>query len=466
MSDNKDLSIKISEDRLTVFLDCHVPEEGTESLIERIVLECKENKIKPLPKKKRLLKVFKKAPVGSYVKNLVILEGQKSVPPKNGRIIWGGEFFSQDLVVDTTTGIVDYRKRKGNPSVRKGQLIAHIIPPVNGIPGRDVLGKKINVPKPEKIRIIIGKNIETRKVSDGSVSYYSELFGRVRWLENRLSVDNVYQINGDIGLETGDIDHPGALIVEGDVLENSKIAADGDIEIRGTVEAANIKCNGSLIVNGGIGGNAASIIKSTGDVHAKFVIDANVYSGASIYIDNEIVNSCVHAGDTVSVAKGRIVGGEVSAGHKMFVGEAGSDGPSRTKLIIEEDIALIDRINRCLKMKKNMSENLHKLLPLIQRVVLLIEKNALNKQQKKAAKSAIKKATKLKKSMDKLTNEISILKDHQKDMSSGREIVINKKIFQDTLLRISNASLILRQDVEGKFRAILLKNKIKLGPID
>ena len=89
-------------------------------------------------------------------------------------------------------------------------------------------------------------------------------------------MDEVYHVPGNVDIETGHIKHPGAVLVDGDVLAGARVEADGDIEVRGTVEASYIHTGGSLTVHGGIAGMGEGTVKAAGSVYAKYILEADM----------------------------------------------------------------------------------------------------------------------------------------------------------------------------------------------
>ncbi|MCH7865430.1 MAG: DUF342 domain-containing protein, partial [Proteobacteria bacterium] len=215
--------------------------------------------------------------------------------------------------------LIRFRSRLGDgASVEEGQHLATVSPPISGKEGKDVFGNRVKVRRAQKARIRTGKNVR----KEGEWDYYADCAGRIRWEGHALHVDNVYTIPGDVDLKTGDVTHPGAVIVQKDVGEGAEIVADGDVEVYGIVEKATIKCGGSLTVRGGIVGGENCTIKVGGSLQALYIMDAHVEAVGDVEVEKEILQSVLTTDGNVLIPRGRIVGGRIAARSEVLVGQA------------------------------------------------------------------------------------------------------------------------------------------------
>ena len=90
--------------------------------------------------------------------------------------------------------------------------------------------------------------------------------------------------------------------------------ADGDVEINGFIEGAEVISNGSIFVRGGITTGNKGIVKAAGDIVARFVDNSQIEAGGDILIGEAIMQSTVKAGGSVRVRdrKATILGGNTS----------------------------------------------------------------------------------------------------------------------------------------------------------
>jgi uncharacterized protein (DUF342 family) len=330
-----DFNLRVTPDRMAVLLDCDTSSVDLRELGEAILERMLGMGIAEPPDSAQLLRLLKAAAEKDpRIEELPLVEGRKPVQPVDRRIEWAGDFFNPGFVVDPETGKIDYKKRAAMTSVLEGDLLFRAIPQKEGREGLDVFGKLIRVGKPRVPRIRVGRNIRYDK--EESVCY-AAASGRVRWVDKVLSVDDVYMVRGNVGPTTGHILHPGAVVVTGDVQEGYNIEAIGDIEVRGLVEAAQLQTSGSLMVRGGMIGAEGQRIVASGDVHARFIADADVLAGGDVYIEREIIRSRVISLGSIHISSGRVVGGEIRALRGLVAGQVGSLANACTTVIAGED---------------------------------------------------------------------------------------------------------------------------------
>ena len=127
----------------------------------------------------------------------------------------------------------------------------------------------------------IGKNIYNKKFND-RVEYYSKIDGHLKADDDMLYVLPVYIHDGNVDLAIGNINFPGDVIIQGDVLDDFKVIAEGDIFINGNVGSAVVKSERSIIVKKGVMGKSAGYIYAGGSLAAKFLENAIVETAGNI----------------------------------------------------------------------------------------------------------------------------------------------------------------------------------------
>jgi uncharacterized protein (DUF342 family) len=267
--------LQVSDDKLAVVLDCPDPGGQIDALLDDVQNQLGELGLTELPDRPQLAAKIQEARGEGDILGLVLIEGTAPVAPEDGRIEWEQDFFATGFNVESASGRVDYWQRMEKLSVTNGQVLARVHPPKPGSPGTDVFGNDAAVDEPQEAVISQCPNVEYAVDADIGV-YTATIDGRIRWADGVLAVDDVFTIDGDVGLETGNISHPGAVEVNGNVLTGATIEAEGDIVVKGLVEPANIRSNGSLTVRGGIVGREDCKIDLGGGVHAKYILDASI----------------------------------------------------------------------------------------------------------------------------------------------------------------------------------------------
>ncbi len=138
---------------------------------------------------------------------------------------------------------VDYRERFRFPTVKKGDVIALIHPPVEGIPGQKVTGEIIH-PRPVKsTRIGYGEGVDPGESESEIVALRD---GRLVVNGNHIKVVNLLVHNGDVDLESGNIRFNGDVRIYGNIQEGMLVEAQGDLFVEGNGYGAVIKAGGEI----------------------------------------------------------------------------------------------------------------------------------------------------------------------------------------------------------------------------
>lgn len=149
------------------------------------------------------------------------------------------------------------------PSVRKGQLLASIVPPTIGRHGTDVTGKTIPAKPGRPLRVKPGNNVVLE-----SGQFFAACDGQVSITQISISVNPVFEVKGDLDLRTGNIEFVGNISIRGNVPSGYELKAGGDIIVDGLVEAANLLSEGNIIIKGGVAGAMKGKV-SAGEVYLR-----------------------------------------------------------------------------------------------------------------------------------------------------------------------------------------------------
>ncbi|PYI50393.1 DUF342 domain-containing protein [Paenibacillus flagellatus] len=251
-------------------------------------------------------------------------------------------------------GTVDYKEVTRLTNVRKGQLIAERLPAKEGPPGRDVTGETIPGRSGKEARFKLGKNV----VADGEQkALYAAMDGMVVYTENdKINVFPVFEVNGDVDYNVGNIDFLGTVVIRGNVLSGFKVKAAGDIRVTGGVEGAEIEALGSIEISAGILGHNKAVIRAGVNLKSSFIQDAVIEAGQNVVVSQSIMHSQVRAGQNVQCAgpKGLIVGGTIQAGEKVIARTIGN--PMSTPTSVEVGV-LPELRNELTTLRQQLKQN-------------------------------------------------------------------------------------------------------------
>lgn len=450
------ITVSVSEDKMKAFVHIDTPKEDLKATAEVIKAQLSLKKISNPPILDDIIAWIEnnQDETGCIEKGL-LCEGKSPIPSVNGSIEWADDFFSTGFYIDPETGTIDFRQRIRRSSVDKDTQLATLTTGTMGENGIDVLGGRIPVHKPKNPKLIPGINV--RKDETGTIFLATES-GRVILKGDTLSVSDILVISGDIGLESGHISHKGSIEVGQDILEDSKVNASGDIEVRGMVEGSSIITEGNLYVTGGICGKEGLSIKVGGEIHAKFILDATIEAGGDIIVEREISHSTVHAQGAIRVPDGRIVGGETIALGGIELSEAGSDACVPTRLIPGVDFELqkvitedTENINSLETQKTQIAEKLEPILPTLK---------SLSPEKKKIVEQLLEKSKSMTKYAEELEEHIQQTRNHSKE-SSVPIMTAQKYIFPEVKVTINNEHYHYKHTLTGPLKVQCIKAKIR-----
>jgi len=450
------LLVRVSDDRMQVLISGDIRGWKEEELLEFLEEKLKEEKITEpeiIEKAKtHLLEIIKQEEI---FQNIILLQGKPPTPPIEGRIEWQQDFFAKGFEVDPETGLMDYRKPKAKLNVRSGQLLAVIIPPVEGEDGIDVYGKVIPAPKPKPIRLRAGRNV---RADETNTHFYATIDGRFRLEDDVIHVDNFLEIQGSVGLETGNIHHLGYLVVNKNVEMDSVVHAEGDIEIKWYVEQADVTSKGKITVFGGITGNFEKKIIAKGTISAKYLLNVYMESEEGVYIAKEINQSFVRSRGPVIVG-GRIVGGEIIALGEVKADQLGSEACIRTTLILGEDYFLPRYIEPYEEEKKEKEELLKKIIMGIK--PLQNRWQSLPDNAKEAYIKLVQQAKTIKERLDELDRKINELVQESKKKSLPQAIA-RKHLYPEVFIKIGEKTFLTREYIKGPVKIALALGEVHL----
>lgn len=308
--------VTFSTTYLLDFLMEYLKEKGIKAGINRVAVETLASYV---AYDKEVVVASGKQPVDGadgYYKYFVPLEDKKAKP------------------VVAADGSVDYLNSLEIAMVEEGQIFAQYIPPTKGEYGYNVFSEMIKPNPGKQIPMLKGKGFT---ISEDGKQYIAKLSGRIYTENDRIIIDPVYVVKGDLGIEHGNIQFNGDVEVRGDVHSGLKIEAAGSIFINGHVGNCKLKAGGTITIGKGIQGKNGCEIEAGGDVAGSFVEYCNIRSGGKVYA-NSLLDCRVFARDSVYVTSkhGCIIGGSVNAMQTIEAKGLGNESGTITKLSFGE----------------------------------------------------------------------------------------------------------------------------------
>jgi len=341
--------IRVAEDGMTVYLDV-VPAEGIgkpvalHSVLEKLRDAGVVYGIDHVRIRRALEMVIEK---GRPIHDFVVGEGTRPEKGADGSV----EFFVKPMSKEQVAredGSVDYHGKADIPIVRKGDLLARVVPAGAGKRGTDVRGKEVPPPPAEPPRqIAAGDGVS---FDEKSLEYRAAVDGIAEIGEGKaIQVKQLLVIPGDVDMTTGNVEFDGQVRIAGSVRDSFAVRAKGDIEIDGAVEGCEVvSAAGSVKVRQGIAGRSRCFVSAGTDVEAKYIENARVYARGNVAVRVAIMHSEVVAGAQVLAlgGKGAIVGGTTKAGLLIHAKVLGARNEPPTELVVGISMEQHDVIRR------------------------------------------------------------------------------------------------------------------------
>ncbi len=266
---------------------------------------------------------------------VTVARGQPPVPGEDGTITY-------DPCLTTATGrprmmpdgTVDMFDLNTVRNVAKDTVLATVTLPTEGANGMTVRGATIRTRPGVRASFTAGKGTA---FDPATLTVRAALDGHAGLVWREITVTPVYLVKGDLGLATGNIDFVGSVKVLGNVTSGYSVKTQGDLEVMGNVEGAQVIASGNVTVHGGIvGGKRGTRLKVKGFVKARFIEGAEINAGGSVWAADGIVQSRIESGDVVEVLgrRGCIVGGSILARKQVRARTLGSPLGSPTAIAV------------------------------------------------------------------------------------------------------------------------------------
>jgi len=318
--------LRVSPDKLSVFLSVHPPSPSGKMLTTQMV----DKMLADLgvtygTKPNAVEQAIKEAAATAIpVQDRVIAEGMAPEPGEDARISF--DFQTEKMVgtIDQKTGVIDYKERHALENVKTGQILAAKTLPTEGKNGISVYGDTIVARPGVDKRIDPGENVV---LSDDGLVLTAAMDGVVILTQdNKVSVFTLFEVPGDVDYSTGNLSMDGTLNIKGWIRTGFHVQAKGDVQVGEGIENTCVEAGEDISVKGGIIGSEEGKVHAGGSITVRFIENARVHAGGDIRVGTHIVRSKVSADGRIVDTGGKacIRGGNVSAGKGIKMNEIGS----------------------------------------------------------------------------------------------------------------------------------------------
>ena len=351
-------------------------------------------------------------------------------------------------------GKADYYDMSFIFEIAEGAWLGEKIPPQPGIPGYNVHDEIVVAQSGRDATLKYDKKSAYEVEEDGKTVLRSRISGVLENMQGVVAVKHHLPINGDVGVETGNIDFTGSISIRGTVQAGYTVIAKGDISIEGAegVSAAKLikSTDGDVFIRGGIFGLGQTRVEAGGNIFVKHVNEANLVATEDVHIGFYALGSNIEGHSIlVDERKGKIIGGTSIAKSAIVTAISGNHLERRTELIInsvnkQERLAMIQNKAALLK---SIHEDIVEQEEQIDRVEPVF--NNLTKPQIAAFEQVKQNLNQNKEMALTLDRDIKQMMNDLRNVGK-EEIHITKEAYSGTYIQIGEKSSVLNENDEWK----------------
>ena len=435
----------ISDDKMAVWIYVIPPFNGGEDI--------KEEDLKAILNKERVSTGIMEEALKTVIKNQIYDQAvlvAKGILARNGIDGSIKDHYKRTLKLEfkeDENGAVDYKKLNNIQSVKEGEVISTITLAVPGENGMTITGrpypcsiKGTNVPVPS------GRNTV---LTEDRTLLISQKTGHVTFANGKFQVDPILKINGNIDNSTGNLDYDGDILITGDVRNGFSVKATGRIDIRGSVEGAQITAIGAITIASGMSGNGRGALTSDSDVKCRYLEHCTVSAKGNVYAES-IINSKIESGQDIIVTSGMgvIIGGSLLASNSI---NARIIGSKVRRLVTELIIANVPKnVEEAARLTREL-EQLHHNMSEVRKNITYLE--TTQRQDKQLLLDSLKQASAyLNLREQEITNRLGEITENDREQSG----VINcQQLLPVVRIKIGSSSLLVQEEYS---KSIIYKN--------
>ncbi|UFS70767.1 FapA family protein [Geomonas sp. RF6] len=267
---------------------------------------------------------------GKALAGLLLAEGTPMVPGEDARLELNWTPPPPAESDDDDAVSVDLHRVQEFFNVKEGDLVATLLPSTPGTPGLSIHGAEIPARAGSSLQVKPGKNVAL--TPDGT-QIFATAAGRVFCQGEDISVEDIYQVKGDVGFKVGNVDFNGFLEVTGDILDGFQVRASKGIKVGGNVGACTLTSDGDITFCG-MNGQGKGVISCGGTLKANFIYETKLEVAGDLVVESEMRLCGIKCLGSVHVNRGGVVGGECVALAGVEAGALGSVSSLHTRVVV------------------------------------------------------------------------------------------------------------------------------------
>ncbi|PLR76438.1 DUF342 domain-containing protein [Bacillus sp. V3-13] len=271
-------------------------------------------------------------------KDITIAAGTEAVDGQDAQITYFQPTERKPTIKED--GKADYFDMHFLDEVEKGDWLGEKHHPTDGVPGKNIYGDILLPKKGKDRKLLYDAKTVMEHEEDGKIVLRALVKGVVEKKGNRIAVGDHLIVNGDVGIETGNIDFNGNITIKGIIMEGFSVSADKDISILGSMGLSGVESvtsrNGDIFIKGGAFGKGKTKIRAAKNIFIKHANECTLEAGENITIGYYSVGSLLKARNVLAhEKKGKLIGGVIEAKGKVVAGIVGNHLERKTNIHVE-----------------------------------------------------------------------------------------------------------------------------------
>ncbi len=381
-----------------------------------------------------------------FGKPTLIAQSTPPIPGEDARLEYHFNKVKEIHLKEKEDGRVDFKELGLITVVSVGQVLVTKTPATIGIPGMTVTGKEIYTKNGQDIHLPVGKNTA---VSEDGLKLLAGIDGQVVFHENKINIETVFTVRGDVDYSVGNIDFPGSITIAGSILDGFRVKSGGNIEVGGCIEKSYVYAEGNIIVGGGIIGKDEGRVCAKKNIYANFVEHGILEAGEDVIINESIRHSTVDAKKRIIVQGkiGVILGGRLRAGEEINAKVIGS--VAGTPTIVETGSLPLLR-EELQKLKDELVEDEEKIKGVEQGIKYLLDLkeklgNKFPEDKEKLLLQHIQAKNTLKEKLYTMTMALPLLETEIHQAKEGK-ICAYRVVYPEVKISIRSVSMLLESE--------------------
>jgi uncharacterized protein (DUF342 family) len=448
--DDAFVSVIISEDEMKAFVNVNPPgPAGCDISFDMYQDVLKSNHV-VCGIQTDFLRQFVDKPV--YREKILVAEGNHPIDGRDSFLRYNFEVEPNKVHLrEGADGRVNFKELNIIQNVVEGQPLAKKTPPEKGKIGRTVTGRFLPAKSGRDLPLPLGKGVQ---IADDGLTILAATNGQVVLASGKLNVEPIYVVPGNVDIKTGNIIFLGNVIISGNVEDGFSVKAAGNIEVKGTVERAELDAEGDIIVHQGITGKSSGMIKAGRSLWARFIENATIEAGNMVVVSDGIINSQVAANNRI-ICQGKrahVVGGHLRATEEINAKILGSP-TSGTETICEVgfDPKSKEQMDRYCIQRNDLEKELEEIQLNLQTLITLKKQHqSLPEDKELYLQELMDTRNDMIEERRRINEEIEKLQEVFNRQKNRGKISASAKVYPGVRIAIRD----IKEDVRSEYRAV------------